>query len=303
MSVRLLDEPARHPLQEAACPLCGGTQRQSRFQEPPFGVWLCTSCDLTYVSPRVADEALLDEVYDASYWASPAPRLRGYRDYLGDEELIAETFRRRLRGLARHLPEAGSVLDVGCAAGGFLQIMRDSGWRVLGLEPSQSMCAVAQERLGPGRVRAAGVECLEGSEFFDLITFWDVLEHLPQPQLALSRAAAHLAPGGRILVLTQNVASPFARLLGRRWQHYKHAEHLTHFHRGTLRAALEGAGLAVESMGARHAGKLIRLDFLVERAARISPLLERGLRPLLRLGNPRFYCNPMDELVAVASRR
>jgi hypothetical protein len=56
-------------------------------------------------------------------------------------------------------------------------------------------------------------------------------------------------------------------------------------------------------MGARHAGKLIRLDFLVERATRISPWLERCLRPLLRLGNPRFYCNPMDELVAVASHR
>ncbi len=59
----------------------------------------------------------------------------------------------------------------------------------------------------------------------------------------------------------------------------------------------------VPTMGARHAGKLIRLDFLVERATRISPWLERCLRPLLRLGNPRFYCNPMDELVAVASHR
>jgi hypothetical protein len=80
--------------------MCGGTQRRSRFQEPPFGVWLCTSCDLTYVSPRMADDDLLQEVYDATYWTSPTPRLRGYRDYLGDGELIAETFRRRLRGLA-----------------------------------------------------------------------------------------------------------------------------------------------------------------------------------------------------------
>ncbi|HJM56148.1 MAG TPA: methyltransferase domain-containing protein [Planctomycetota bacterium] len=303
MSVRQVHDTPSAALQEAPCPLCGGTQRRSRFQEPPFGVWLCSGCDLTYVSPRIADEALLPEVYDATYWASPTPRLRGYRDYLGDTDLIAETFRRRLRGLSYHLPEPGSVLDVGCAAGGFLQVMEESGWCTLGLEPSPTMCEVARERLGPERVRAGGLECLREGELFDLITFWDVLEHLPLPQAALQRAAAHLAPGGRILVLTQNVASPFARLLGRRWQHYKHAEHLAHFHRGTLRAALEGAGFAVETMGARHAGKLIRLDFLVERATRISPWLERCLRPLLRLGNPCFYCNPMDELVAVASHR
>ncbi len=303
MSVQLLDPPAADLLRDAACPLCGGTQREARFQDPPFGVWLCTGCDLTYVSPRVADEALMSEVYDATYWASPAPRLRGYRDYVSDEGLIAETFGRRLRGLARHLPEQGRVLDVGCAAGGFLQVMQQAGWQVLGLEPSAPIRAVAQERLGDQQVRAGGLEALEPSERFELITMWDVLEHLPQPQVALERAAQHLAPGGRVLVLTQNVSSGWARLLGRRWQHYKHAEHLTHFHRGTLTSALETAGLEVQFMGPRHAGKVVRLDFVVERAARISPLLERALRPLLRFGNPRFYFNPMDELVAVASGR
>ena len=302
MSVRQLSDSPSAPLRDTACPMCGGTQRRSRFQEPPFGVWLCTSCDLTYVSPRMADDDLLQEVYDATYWTSPTPHLRGYRDYLGDGELIAETFRRRLRGLAQHLPQPGTVLDVGCAAGGFLQVMEKAGWQIQGLEPSETMHRVANERLGPERVRAGGMECLKEGELFDLITFWDVLEHLPQPPEALAQAASHLAPGGKILVLTQNVASPFARLLGRRWQHYKHLEHLAHFHRGTLKAAIEGAGFSIETMGPRHTGKLIRLDFLVERSARISPLLERALRPLLRLGNPSFYCNPMDELVAVASR-
>ena len=106
MSVRRLSDSPSAPLRDTACPMCGGTQRRSRFQEPPFGVWLCTSCDLTYVSPRMADDDLLQEVYDATYWTSPTPRLRGYRDYLGDGELIAETFRRRLRGLAQHLPQS-----------------------------------------------------------------------------------------------------------------------------------------------------------------------------------------------------
>ena len=164
MSVRQVHDTPSAALQEAPCPLCGGTQRRSRFQEPPFGVWLCSGCDLTYVSPRIADEALLPEVYDATYWASPTPRLRGYRDYLGDTDLIAETFRRRLRGLSYHLPEPGSVLDVGCAAGGFLQVMEESGWCTLGLEPSPTMCEVARERLGPERVRAGGLECLREGE-------------------------------------------------------------------------------------------------------------------------------------------
>lgn len=258
---------------------------------------------MTYVSPRIASHALIRDVYGPSYWQSPAPRLRGYSDYAADEEWVTRSFERRLRGLEALLPKEGRVLDVGCAAGSFLRIMQSRGWEVMGLEPSLSMCTRAQATLSNDRILLGGLERLSSNARFDLITLWDVIEHLPAPHQAIAQAVQHLSPRGQLLVLTQNVNSPMARLLGRRWQHYKHAEHLTHFHRGTLRSALEGAGLRVEHMGARHAGKFVSLEFAIERIGRLSMALSSLLQPLLKLGNPRAYINPYDELVAIARRR
>ena len=254
-----------------------------------------------YVSPRVTDAALLEGVYDHEYWHSAKPRERGYHDYPGDDALHLATFRRRLHALARHLPSRGSALDVGCATGCFLEVLAQDHWEVHGVEPSATVRELAQRRLGTGHVSACAWEQLpDDGRRYDLISFWDVLEHLPDPVQALTQAAGRLAAGGRVCLLTQNVASAWARLLGQRWQHYKHAEHLTHFSPLTLERALGAAGLRILTMGPRHAGKLVRLDFVVERAARLSPWLARALSPLLRLGNPTLYVNPLDELLVVA---
>ena len=292
------------PLTQVACPLCGTLERRERFAAPPFGVWTCTECELVYVSPRVTDAALLTSVYDDDYWHSMKPCERGYRDYAGDDDLLLATFRRRLRALEHHIPTHGSALDVGCASGCFLEILAQTGWEVHGVEPSATVRELAERRLGPEQVSAGPWEQLpDDGRRYDLISFWDVLEHLPDPVQALTRASDRLAPGGRVCILTQNVASPWARALGSRWQHYKHAEHLAHFSPATLERALNTAGLCTLAMGPRHAGKLVRLDFVVERAERISHWLARALSPLLRLGNPTLYVNPLDELLVVAQAK
>lgn len=290
-------------LVEAACALCAARSGRVRFRAGPFRVLACSGCGLTYVTPRVADEALIERVYGAAYWRSPAARERGYADYLGDAELHLRTFERRRRSFARHFDRPGRVLDVGCAAGSFLAVMARAGWRVRGVEPSPVARAWAARQLGPGVVQ----ECrFEGAdlmpESFDLVTFWDVLEHLSDPLAALRRARALLRPGGIALVETQNVDSLAARALGRRWHHYKHLEHLHHFQRATLARAFRAAGLRPLGASARHAGKYVRGSFVVERSARLHSALPRLLRPLFASGRRAFYVNPLDELIALARR-
>jgi len=295
-------EPAKSAgaVTEPRCLLCGSAERRLRFRQGPHSVLDCSTCGLTYVSPRRESAALLREVYDAQYWRSPRPRERGYGDYRGDRELYARTFERRWAAVRRHLAGPGRALDVGCAAGEFLAVLASEGWEVLGLEPSESMAETAAERLGPGRVRAVTLEEAEleaGS--FDLVALWDVLEHLPAPLAALRRVRELLAPGGKLVLETQDIRSPVARLCGRRWHHFKHDEHLAHFHPGTLRRALEEAGLCLVELGRRHAGKYVRGDFVVERSARLHPRLPGLLRPWLG-GAWSAYVNLGDEMIAVA---
>jgi len=288
---------------QSACALCGAADHRLRFRDGPFSVVACPGCDLTYVTPRLIDEQLIERVYDELYWSSPVARERGYTDYAGDEALYLRTFERRADRLAPHLPAVGRVLDVGCAAGYFLRVMRDRGWQVHGVEPSASIRRVAEEALGSEALHAGPLDdaALE-PESFDLVTLWDVIEHLPDPVGTLRQAAALLRPGGRLLVETQNVGSLFARLLGRRWQHYKHAEHLWHFNRRTLAEALARAGLSELVMTSRHAGKYVSAGFVRERIGRFGSLGTTLAAPLGLLGERSCYINPGDELIAIAKR-
>jgi SAM-dependent methyltransferase len=183
-------------------------------------------------------------------------------------------------------------------------VLSERGWSVHAIEPSEAARAAL--------ARALGAEALVGRTLadaalapasFELVTLFDVLEHLPDPLAALSRARELLAPGGRLVIETQNVASGAARLLGRRWHHYKHAEHLLHFSPATLAHALERAGLESVVALRRGGGKYVGRDFLVERSARLAPWLPRVARPLSRLLPRTLWVDPRDELLVVARAR
>jgi len=286
----------------AHCMLCGSPRRSLRFREDPFAVVRCEDCGLVYVTPQVAPEAL-PTLYDESYWRSDCPSQRGYGDYLADESLYLRTFQRRLRFLRRHLPPSGRALDVGCAAGFFLQVLRDNGWEACGVEPSPAVARHAREVAGFEVHESLDAPSLASGPGFDLVTFWDVIEHLPDPAAALRRARALLRDDGVLVLETQNVESRFARLLGRRWQHYKHLEHLYHFSPHTLEALLRKTGFALQRCTARHAGKHVSVAFVRERATRLHPGLRRWLAPLAPLDRLGLYVNPGDEMIAVARKR
>lgn len=282
------------------CLLCGSERADALFVEPPHTVVRCVSCGLVWVTPRFTERSL-GAVYDEGYWRSAAPRARGYADYRRDQPLYLKTFRRRLAVVRRHVARPGTLLDVGCAAGFFMQVMREEGWTVYGVEPSAGIVAHAREQLGLDTIHVGTLhDAPYAAGTFDLVTLWDVVEHVPDPIALLRRARELLAPEGVLILETQDVDSPVARLLGRRWHHFKHDEHLYHFGRSTVRALLARAGLRVVETTHGSAGKYVSLGFVAERAARVHRVLSRLLQPLARAEQANLYVNLGDELIVVA---
>jgi SAM-dependent methyltransferase len=141
-----------------------------------------------------------------------------------------------------------------------------------------------------------------GPESFDLITLWDVIEHVPDPQQLLGCVRSLLRPDGKLLLETQNVRSLWARLLGRRWHHYKHAEHLYHFDPDTIARLLAACGFKLLHCGPGYAGKYVSFGFIAERAGRLGRIPGLLFSPLALLQSYSLYVNPRDELIVVAEK-
>jgi SAM-dependent methyltransferase len=286
------------------CPMCGSERFTTAFEEHPYSVRRCSDCGFGWVTPRLRETALADMYTDDSYWRSQSPKTLGYHDYRADEPLYLDTFRRRLAYVLRDGPRSGTALDVGCAAGFCLQVMRELGFEAHGVEVSETIARHAIEHFGFDTVHVGTLESSPVPEAsVDLLTMWDVVEHVVDPRSLLRKAHALLRPDGLLVLETQNIDSAFARLLGPRWHHYKHAEHIYHFTPATVRSLLEETGFEVDKVTPRFGGKYVSFQFIVERAARLHPALSRALRPLARFHSARVYLNFMDEMVVIARPR
>lgn len=289
-------------LREVPCLFCGVHEERLRFRDDPYRVVECARCGHVYVTPRLPPERLY-EMYQEEYWTSERAKDFGYTQYLAEAPLYLRTYAMRSGLIDRYRSEPGAVLDVGCAAGFFLKVMHDKGWRTTGIEISAPMVEYARTTLGlPDMHRGDILTVPLPERAYDVITLWDVIEHLEEPGAHLARARELLRDDGILVLETQNVASCFARLLGSRWQHYKHEEHLHHFHPATMRRLLADAGFRIAENTPRRGGKYVSMAFLVERVGRIHPLLTVLASPLRLFGSAHLYVNLRDEMVLVARK-
>lgn len=190
----------------------------------------------------------------------------GYDDYYAQQPAVERTSRRRLRKIEQVLGvDCGRLLDVGCGPGFFLDVARSAGWMVQGVEISESASRYARDSLNLDVVnQPIGVPGLPFSGV-DLVTMWDVIEHLPDPVGALDAARQSLRPGGGLVLTTGDVESAVARLSGARWHLYNLPEHLYFHTEQSVRAIAERAGFRVVAVR-RHA-MVVTLAYAVERLA------------------------------------
>jgi cyclopropane fatty-acyl-phospholipid synthase-like methyltransferase len=119
-------------------------------------------------------------------------------------------------------------------------------------------------------------------EFFDVVTLWDVIEHVGDPLAELRRVHRLLKKGGMVVVHTIDIGSLFARAMGSRWP-WLMEMHLYYFSRSTLREVLQEAGFTV--LDIRAQGRYLRLGYLMSRVTALIPWLGRPAEWLVsRLG-------------------
>jgi SAM-dependent methyltransferase len=137
----------------------------------------------------------------------------------------------------------GKLLDVGSASGAFLEEALRAGWDAQGLEPNAELWRKSVARLGEGRVLNSMLEQAPlPPASFDVITLWDVLEHVVDPGSFLKLCAGLTKPGGMVLLKAPDLNSFTAHILRTKWPLLL-PEHLGYFTRASLCACAERAGL------------------------------------------------------------
>ena len=192
----------------------------------------CRNCSFVFANPVPSQGAIVQ------FYADLADE-----EYSQEDEGRGRNFATILQRLRPLVPPGSSLLDVGAASGIFLNLARAAGYRVTGIEPSAALAADA-ERLYGLKLFCGTVEQFAAGEKFGVITLLDVLEHVADPGTFLSALSALLAPGGMLVIVTPDIGSLAARIMGGRWWHYRVA-HLNFFNRRSLDWLLEKNGLEI----------------------------------------------------------
>jgi 2-polyprenyl-3-methyl-5-hydroxy-6-metoxy-1,4-benzoquinol methylase len=238
-------------------------------------------------------------------WPRPSERelVSAYADvedpiYLAERENRYLTFRRAVRILG---PAAGRrLLDVGAYCGIFVDVACEAGFRAEGLELSRWAAAQARS-LGLVIHEQTLADRIGAGERYDVLTLWDVIEHLADPRRELEAAFALLREGGRIHVSTIDTSSFVARALGARWPWLMHM-HLCYFDRQNLSALLESVGFRVTDR--RNYAHTVSAGYLLRKIGASFP----ALAPLLRAASvviPSNLAVPVslgDNMVITAER-
>jgi SAM-dependent methyltransferase len=245
-----------------ACNTCGTPAPRSLFARDGFHIVGCRACGLVYVGEDPAGIDF-DALYDERYYTGGHEGV--FADYMGQAPARRASARRRLWALAPlhwHARRQAAwakrtprLLDVGCAAGFFIAEAAEHPlcrYTVQGVELSRYAAAFAQERMGLPVFNGTLAQAALPAGHFDVVTLWDVIEHVDDPAAVLAEVARVLAPGGRVVLTTGDIGSVYAQARGADWHLMTPPWHLYYFDRATLAATAQRAGLQV--LGVRSQG-------------------------------------------------
>lgn len=208
-----------------------------------FTLVRCKICGLMYLNPRPRQD-VITSFYPEEY----AP----FRIAIEQETSVMMKWMRRHKLVKRRRIvekfsgfETGSILDVGCATGLFLNEMQRAGWQAMGVEIVESAANYARQQFGLDIFLGFLDDVPFQRASFDVITFWDVLEHTFSPKKTLRKTNELLKPGGIVAINIPNWDSPDRVWFGPYWIGLDPPRHLFVFTRKTLENMLEDAGFQV----------------------------------------------------------
>lgn len=220
----------------AQCYICGGTKCCIIKKEAAWNVIQCKDCSFVYITPVPSEQFL--HLHYQQYLPSDSIHIEQWRI------MMTNIFLRSINIIeARHSLGRGALLDIGCGYGFFLELARQRGWNVYGIEP----CAHARAYAASKGIAVDSENLFTraySDEMFDVVTLFYVLEHLPEPLRYLKEINRILKPGGLLLIRVPHITPlvKFLKIFRIPNKLYDSPSHLSDFSPRTMALALEKTG-------------------------------------------------------------
>ena len=224
-----------------SCIICGKQEWRQYQKLGRYSVLRCQNCGVGQTYPRPPEKDIIEgnqSIYTAKqrepiYKKRAKELTNRYNRFLSEIENLQVVSEKK-------------ILDVGCGMGFFLSVAKENGYDTYGVELSQEMVEYARTQLALTNIYSGTLGTIQLPEkYFDIITLWDVLEHISDPQSFLKDVSEFLKDEGILAVQSPNMNSSMALLTGENWYWWTVPDHLFHFTPLTMGALLRSSGFDV----------------------------------------------------------
>ncbi len=221
-----------------SCPACAGSAATLSFRKEGFNFVTCDACELLYVNPVLSETAL-------ATWYATAESQKWFEQQALARSMdtrLRAIFEPRLEQIERWHPSRGRLLDIGCSRGFFMALASEKGWETYGVEIDPALARESAERSG-GYTWSGRCEDVDIPEtIFDVVTLWEVIEHVIEPSQLIAKLQRVLKPGGSLVLTTPNFDGIEFEAVGRLHDNIEAPAHINYFSPATLTPLLERSG-------------------------------------------------------------
>ncbi len=231
------------------CPICSNSDFKNYIvckdylvSDESFVITQCTQCDFLLTNPRPSQEEI-GKYYQSEAYISHSSTKKGLQNKLY-HFVRQRALKKKLQLVTRlNQSKTGSILDVGCGTGHFLQTCKKKGWKIDGIEVDSNTNKRAQEILQqPIHPSLSDIT----NRSYDIITLWHVLEHVHDLNSYIESIKTLLSPKGHLIVAVPNHNSFDRQHYKEYWAAYDLPRHLYHFTQSTMKALMKKHGLKIK---------------------------------------------------------
>lgn len=284
------------------CYLCGG--RITLFLEKNgYKIYRCAICGLGRTDLTGNYETFVRDNYNKGYFTGD-PAKSAFASYKDDKRFIVKNMKQFLARVLKY-KERGTLLDVGCALGFFVELALRAGFDAFGFDPSSYAVREAKNLVASSRIKKGTIGSVRYTPgTFDVITMFDVFEHLGDPGRDIEKLSKLLKDDGIIVIATGDTESMMAKVLKRRWTFYIPPQHLFFFDKQTMSTLLSKYNLKVVEWF--RIGKWLSLRYVLHlgRTTGESTLADYlyGVAYRLRARHLPLFLPVGDNMVAVVKK-